>query len=608
MAIIKSSDLDFDNIKSNLKTYLQQSEEFSDYDFEASGISNILDVLAYNTHINGLVANFAINESFITTSQLRPSVVSHAESLGYFPRSKTSAFGVINASVNAASTTLDQRIVLPVNTQFTASVDDVTYTFQTLEEHVAIVDDNGVYTFKNSDGTNDLIITEGEIKTKTFLVGEAEEEQVYVIPDENMDTATLVIKVYDNATATTHTTFTNVKDVARVDADSRVYLIREVPNGYYEVTFSDGNVLGLAPVAGNKIVMEYISSSGPDANGAAAFSAIDTVEISGSDFDLSVTTVSNSTGGSEKESIPSIKLNAPLSFASQQRLVTADDYRAAILAKYSNTIDDVIAFGGNDQVPPQYGKVFVSIKFKDNIGAVVQRSVKDSIINDLSANLAIMSIDTVFEDPETTFLELGTTFNFNPDLTGETDRAIEAQVTSTINQYFTDNLKRFDKIFRRSNLLTQIDEISPAILNSKMTVKMQQRFTPIIGVSGVYRLYFPAAIADPDDENYIVTTTNFTFSGQVAQIRNALNSQQLQIVSPTGEVLRDAIGEYTPSTGKFELIGFLPTSFIGESIKVSATPANQSTIKPLRSYVIDIDNSRSFSQAVADYEETRVTL
>lgn len=608
MAIIKSSDLDFDNIKSNLKTYLQQSEEFSDYEFEASGISNILDVLAYNTHINGLVANFAINESFITTSQLRPSVVSHAESLGYFPRSKTSAFGVINASVNAASTTLDQRIVLPVNTQFTASVDDVTYTFQTLEEHVAIVDDNGVYTFKNSDGTNDLIITEGEIKTKTFLVGEAEEEQVYVIPDENMDTATLVIKVYDNATATTHTTFTNVKDVARVDADSRVYLIREVPNGYYEVTFSDGNVLGLAPVAGNKIVMEYISSSGPDANGATAFSAIDTVEISGNDFDLSVTTVSNSTGGSEKESISSIKLNAPLSFASQQRLVTADDYRAAILAKYSNTVDDVIAFGGNDQVPPQYGKVFVSIKFKDNIGAVVQQSVKDSIINDLSANLAIMSIDTVFEDPETTFLELGTTFNFNPDLTGETDRAIEAQVTSTINQYFTDNLKRFDKIFRRSNLLTQIDEISPAILNSKMTVKMQQRFTPIIGVSGVYRLYFPAAIADPDDENYIVTTTNFTFSGQVAQIRNALNSQQLQIVSPTGEVLRDAIGEYTPSTGKFELIGFLPTSFIGESIKVSATPANQSTIKPLRSYVIDIDNSRSFSQAVADYEETRVTL
>ena len=608
MAIIKSSDLDFDNIKSNLKTYLQQSEEFSDYEFEASGISNILDVLAYNTHINGLVANFAINESFITTSQLRPSVVSHAESLGYFPRSKTSAFGVINASVNAASTTLDQRIVLPVNTQFTASVDDVTYTFQTLEEHVAIVDDNGVYTFKNSDGTNDLIITEGEIKTKTFLVGEAEEEQVYVIPDENMDTATLVIKVYDNATATTHTTFTNVKDVARVDADSRVYLIREVPNGYYEVTFSDGNVLGLAPVAGNKIVMEYISSSGPDANGATAFSAIDTVEISGNDFDLSVTTVSNSTGGSEKESISSIKLNAPLSFASQQRLVTADDYRAAILAKYSNTVDDVIAFGGNDQVPPQYGKVFVSIKFKDNIGAVVQQSVKDSIINDLSANLAIMSIDTVFEDPETTFLELGTTFNFNPDLTGETDRAIEAQVTSTINQYFTDNLKRFDKIFRRSNLLTQIDEISPAILNSKMTVKMQQRFTPIIGVSGVYRLYFPAAIADPDDENYIVTTTNFTFSGQVAQIRNALNSQQLQIVSPTGEVLRDAIGEYTPSTGKFELIGFLPTSFIGESIKVSATPANQSTIKPLRSYVIDIDNARSFSQAVADYEETRVTL
>jgi len=608
MTTIRSSDLDFNEIKESLKTYLQQSGEFTDYDFEASGISNILDVLAYNTHVNGLLSNFAINESFITSAQLRPSVVSHAEALGYFPRSKTASFAVLNVSVNSESTTLQPTVILPAKTQFTTSVNDVTYTFQTLEEYNAIVDDNGVYTFKNSTGLSDILVYEGEIKTKTFLVGEKLDDQVYVIPDPNIDTSTLTIKVYDTPTSSSFTTYTNISRVARVTNTSTVFIVREVPNGYYEITFSDGNVLGLAPVAGNKIVMEYIASNGPNANGATTFTPVTTISFSDTTFNLSVVTSGVSSGGSERETISSVKLNAPLSFASQQRLVTAEDYRASILSKYSGTVADVIAWGGNDNVPPQYGNVFVSLQFYDDISPGIQQQIKDSIVNDLAANLAIMSIDTVFADPEITYLELGTTFNYNPDLTGETARTIEASVVGQIAQYFNDNLKQFAKIFRRSNLLSSIDDLSPAILNSKMTVKMQQRFVPSTTASLAYNIFFPAAIAAPDDVEHTIETTNFTYANQVAKIRNVLGSNKLNVVTPQGEILKDNVGEYDEESGTVTIIAFQPSAFIGSAIKVSVLPANQSTVKPLRNYILDIDQSRSFAQAVPDYQEVRVKL
>jgi len=605
---IRSTDLDFDNIKEGLKTYLQQQEEFKDYDFEASGLSNILDVLAYNTHINGLIANFAINESFITSAQLRPSVVSHAEALGYYPRSKTASFALLNLSVDTGVTTLDPIITLPRNTEFSTSVNDVSYTFRTLEDYTAVSDARGIYTFTNTDGTTDIRVTEGEIKTKTFLVGETNEDQVYVVPDENIDTSTLVIKVYDTATSATYNTYVNVNDVARIDPTSRVFVVREVPNGYYEVTFSDGVVLGIPPKAGNKIVMEYIASAGENANGAETFIPAATVTINGSVFPITVNTEANSSGGAAKESINSIKLNAPLAFAAQQRLVTAEDYRATILSNYSGTVEDVIAWGGNDNVPPIYGRVYVSIKFYDNIASSVQTTIKNSIINDLSANLAIMSIDTVFEDPQTTYLELGTEFNFNPDLTGETKKTIETQVSNQIDSYFEENLKQFSGIFRRSNLLATIDDLSPAILNSKMSVRMQQRFTPSTTTSSNYTLYFPAEIAAPDDDVFAITSTIFTYSGQSCQIKNKIDGTTLQIVNATGDPLKDNVGQYNPTNGEVTLVGFLPSSFIGSQIKLSALPANQSTVKPLRNYILDVDKSRSFSQAIIDYQNIRVKL
>lgn len=608
MAVIKSTDLDFDQIKANLKTYLQAQDEFADYDFEGSGLSNILDVLAYNTHYNGLIANMGINESFLNSAQLRSSVVSHAETLGYNVRSKTASNATVNVSLVTTNTEIGTA-TLPKNTTFTAQVDDISYSFQTLEDYLAVNDGTGTFVFKTSADSSTLPIYEGTLKTKTFIVGESSDEQVYVIPDENIDTSTLNVLVYSSFSSSTFVTYNNVQDVVRIESDSTVYIIKEVPNGYYELTFSDGNILGRSPQPGEKIVVTYIASNGALANNAEIFLPDDQFTLGSVDYDLTVTTVGASSGGADRESIASIKSNAPRAFATQQRLITAEDYKALILQRYSSVITDVTSWGGNDNVPPIYGRVYVSLNFTTGIDADTQQLTKDRIVNQLSANLAVMSIDTVFSDPVTTFLEFTTQFDFDPDQTGSTPQTVESLVKSTVANYVTNNLNRFNSVFRRSTLLAEIDGLSPAILNSSMIVKVQQRFSPTLNVISDYSLSYPVELANPDDVNYIVTSTRFTFNDETCFIRNKLSDNKLEIVGVTSGILQaDNIGEYNATAGTVTIRGFAPTSIEGSFIRVSVTPANQSTIKPLRNYILTIDNERSTADATIDYQNTAVIL
>lgn len=608
MAVIKSTDLDFDQIKANLKTYLQAQDEFADYDFEGSGLSNILDVLAYNTHYNGLIANMGINESFLNSAQLRSSVVSHAETLGYNVRSKTASNATVNVSLVTSNTEIGTA-TLPKNTTFTAQVDDISYSFQTLEDYLAVNDGTGTFVFKTSADSSTLPIYEGTLKTKTFIVGESSDEQVYVIPDENIDTSTLNVLVYSSFSSSTFVTYNDVQDVVRIESDSTVYIIKEVPNGYYELTFSDGNILGRSPQPGEKIVVTYIASNGALANNAEIFLPDDQFTLGSVDYDLTVTTVGASSGGADRESIASIKSNAPRAFATQQRLITAEDYKALILQRYSSVITDVTSWGGNDNVPPIYGRVYVSLNFTTGIDADTQQLTKDSIVNQLSANLAVMSIDTVFSDPVTTFLEFTTQFDFDPDQTGSTPQTVESLVKSTVANYVTNNLNRFNSVFRRSALLAEIDGLSPAILNSSMIVKVQQRFSPTLNVISDYSLSYPVELANPDDVNYIVTSTRFTFNNETCFIRNKLSDNKLEIVGVTSGIIQaDNIGEYNATAGTVTIRGFAPTSIEGSFIRVSVTPANQSTIKPLRNYILTIDNERSTADATIDYQNTAVIL
>ena len=609
MATIQSTDLDFDAIKSSLKTYLQRSTEFQDYDFEASGLSNILDVLAYNTHINGLIANVGINESFLNSAQLRASVVAHAETLGYRPRSRTASVVNLNLSLATANAALPLA-TLPKNSTFTTSIDGQSYTFQTLEEYTASNDGAGNFSFVTSAGSTSIPAYEGTVKTKTFIIGDTADDQVYVIPDVTIDTSTVNVKVYETVTSSSFVSYVDIEDTVRINAESKVYIIRETPNGFYEISFGEGNVLGLAPQAGNKIVIEYISSIGAAANGGTTFVADQDITVSGTDYPLTITTVSNSASGAEKESINSIKANAPISFATQQRLVTAEDYKALILSRYSSTVQDATAWGGNDNVPPVYGRVYVSLKFIEGLTSDNQTVIKNSIQSQLSANLGIMSIDTVFEDPIDTFLELTTRFNFDPDLSGITVEAQQVNIQNTINNYFSANLSTFDAVFRRSTLLATIDALSPAILNSTMTVKIQQRFTPTLNSALNYNINFPVVLSSPSSTEYIITTSVFTLAtGETVFGRNRLNSTILELVDTTsGSVIVDNAGSYAQSTGVVSFVGVNISSHVGDSVKVTSTPGNQSTIRPLRNYIITIDSNRSTSIGVLDYQNTATTL
>ena len=606
---IKSTQLDFDTIKGRLKDFLKQQTEFEDYDFEASGLSNILDVLAYNTHFNGLTANFALNESFINTAQLRSSVVALAEGLGYVPSSFTSSQAALNLAVLVSgSGDRPTSITLPRGTTFSSSVDGVAYTFQTRENFSGTDDGNGTYQFLNADGGIGIPVFEGTEKTKTFFVGDTTDTQIYVIPDATMDTSTIRVRVFPSSSSTTFTTYSNIIDAIRITNTSAFYQIKETPNGFYEIIFGDGTSTGVAPVAGNKIVIDYLSTVGSTANGCTTFTTEAVVTVNNTNYNVTTSTESTSAGGSFKENIESIRQNAPIAFSSQRRMVVAEDYKALVLAKFGSFLDDVFAYGGNDSVPREYGKVFIGLKFKDDISLDSQQNVKDRIRTELTDNLSIMSITTNFVDPITTKMILTTTFNLDPDLTSLTPQGMEAQVQNTINNFFATNLKRFNKVFRRSNLLTPIDALDAAILNSKMDVQLMQGFIPTLNTSLQYKITFPVIIAAPNNSTFIVTTTNFTFNNRLCFIRNKLGSNKLQIITVDGDVEIDNIGSYDQDTGVVTLVGFKPSGFSGSQIDVKITPANQNTVRPLRNFILDIDTSLSTSRAILDFQNTQVSI
>ena len=607
---VQNTKLDFDNIKNSLKAFFQEKSEFADFDFEASGLSNVLDVLAYNTHYNALTANFALNEAFLTTAQLRSSVVSHAATLGYVPRSRIASRATVNLSVNLSGLlNRPSAVVLEAGTTFTAPVGENTYTFRTLSDLTATDNGVGVYNFLNSDGTRDVLIYEGTMTRKRFIVGEKGERQLYVIQDNSIDTTTADVRVYDTPSSSNYVNYTPITNAVTVNSTSRYFQISEAPNGFYELNFGDGISFGKAPEAGQMIQVQYLSCLGEEANGAAVFSPTSTVTVNNTQFNLQISTVAQAGVGGPRQTIESIRLNAPIAFAAQQRLVTAADYKAVIQRNYPTVVDS-IAWGGEDNVPADFGKVYLSLVFEDGTTELQKQAVKDAIVTDVASNLSILSIDTAFQDPITTFLEIILTFNFDPSLTGQTIKATEANVFDTLKNYINTELKQFGGVFRRSELLTQIDDISEAILNSKATVKMQQRFTPDLTQSATYNLYFPVEIAGPSPTDHIISSSTFIFNNKVCSIKNALNLTKLQIVDNIGIVEVDNIGSYDALTGTVTLTGFLPASITAGAnfLKISCTPANQATIRPLRSYILDIDEGPSFATGQIDRQDTDVVL
>lgn len=659
---IKSTALDFNNIKNNLKSYLANKDEFRDYNFEGSALSNILDVLAYNTHINALIANFALNESYLGTAQLRSSAVSLSEGLGYVPDTKTSSQAKIRIYFTSTDVNRTKKITLPAYTKFTTEVDDITYTFHTIQSIEAEDDGTGFYEFKTTSGSNQITIYEGEVKTKTFIVGEVTDNPVYIIPDPNLDADTAIVRVYTDTTGNDFSTYSNIVNARSISSRTTVYILRESPNGNFELSFGDGETFGIAPVAGNRIEMQYISTNGAAANGATTFTPVSQLTAGNITVTLNTTTFTNSTGGDEKESIASIKKNAPFQYASQNRMVTASDYTALILKQYSTLIKDITTFGGQDALEPEFGAVYTSILFEDGVDEATKAATKINI-ETLAEQVAISGFNIRFIDPVKTFVELDTFFQFNPNLTDQTINAITSNVKETISNYFTNTVGGFGQSFRRSNLLTLIDDVSTAVLSSRANVRMQQRFVPSApnlivvinnltnsrlandsntlnyvvklvtsgqfdkaatflinneyatssnfntvrdrlssaSVSTSQTMKFPVSIATTDDDEYIITSSSFVYNNRTCKIQNKLSSNDLQIVINSGkEVVVDNIGSFNSVLGTVTVNYFNPQAIIGglDYVKLGAVPANQSAITPFRNDLLEYDADASTTKAV----------
>ncbi len=607
---ITSTQLDFDNIKNRLKTFLAAKTEFADYDFEGSGLSNILDVLSYNTHFNGLIANMALNESFLHTAQLRSSLITHAEALGYNIRSKASSQVSFTASVNLS--TISPRATsysLPINSTIISTNEEGTFNFRTRELYTATDDGAGNYVFTDINGSTILNAFEGEIITKTFYVGPKTERRVYVVPDENIDTTTAIVKVFPSANSTTFQEYTDLSKAIKVDSNSQYYTLREAPNGKFELNFGDGVTFGKTPDSGSKIVVEYLRTEGAKGNDCKTF----TTNVEVATRAIAIVPTSSSGGGGDKQSLESIRQLAPSAFATQQRLVTSEDYRATITANFP-TVKDVSVWGGEDNIPIDYGKVYISLDYNPGLSQSAKSIIENRIKTDFSDNLSVMSITPQFIDPVVCYIEMVTEFYYNPDLTGKTGVTLENNIRSIIQTYFASDISGFGKTFRRSNLLTDIDAVDSAILNSKMDIKMQLRLTPTLNIGQNYSIVYPVKLATPDDVYYRIESSMFEYTGASGncKIVNVLGSNVLKVVniSKNNETVVDNVGNYNSKTGTISLDNFNPTTILSgvNYIKFSATPDNQAILKSLRNFTFDFDSDKFVVSAQVDRENVRVSL
>ena len=500
------TELDFDNIKTNLKTFMRNQDDFTDYDFEGSGINALMDLLAYNTHYLAMNVNMAANEMFLDTASIRSTVVSHAKTLGYTPNSARAPIGTINVTLNNTGGLVTATI--PAETVFTSTVDDVSYQFVTIAEHTTNIS-NGQLIFSN------IPIYEGTYTKNRYTVDTKNVDQKFKITSDRADTTTLTVQVFSSADSSTFDTYTLATDITQVGPTSEVYFLQECDDGRFEVYFGDG-IIGKALSDNNVVVLSYVVTNKQEANGATTFNT--TATISGI-TDITVATVSAASGGSEPESIQSIKLNAPLDYAAQGRAVTPEDYKAIIPKVYSNT-KSVQVWGGEDNSTAVYGRTYISIV--PTAGSITA-SAKETIVNDLKNTYTIASVTPVIVDPVTTFIRLSVNFKYNKKNTTKTSETLVSNVTTALQNYDANTLQKFDGVFRHSQVTGLIDDVDSSILSNITTVKLSQFVTPTLNTSTKYELEFNNAVYNPHSghastEGGVLSSTGFTISGDANEM------------------------------------------------------------------------------------------
>ena len=573
---LQVTELDFDDIKSNLKTYMKNQTEFTDYNFEGSALSTLIDLLAYNTHYLGMNANMAVNEAFLDTATLRSSVVSHAKTLGYTPRSARAPVAYLNVTLNNSTLT---SATIAKGTKFTTQVDGTTYSF-VCNATQTITPVNGVLRFNN------LPVYEGTLVTAKYTVDSSNIEKKYMMTDNRGDTTTLKVSVQNSAADLTTTTYNLATDITQVTATSNVYFLQEVDDGKYEVYFGD-DVVGTKPNDGNIIILEYVVTNKEKSNGAKTFSG---TSVAG-ETNITIATVSASSGGSEPETIQSIKYNAPLDYASQGRAVTTEDYKVIIPKVFADT-KAVQVWGGEDNNPPIYGQVFVSIKTTSGIN--LTQAQKDVITTSLD-KYNIASVRPTIIDPEITKIKLNTTFKYNANATTKSGTELETLVRSTLNTYNTTDLEKFDGVFRFSKLSRLIDGTDVAILSNISTVRIQKTITPQLNTLQKYTVDYANPLYNPHSGHAtIISSTGFKITGSTLEMfmddDGMGNLRAYSLSGGTTKTYLDTnIGSVNYNTGVVTINSLNITSSTETAgVTVTAQPSSNDIV-PVRNQLIEID-------------------
>ena len=479
---LQVAELDFDTIKTNLKSYLKQQSEFQDYDFEGSGLDVLINLLAYNTHYNAYYLNMVANEAFLDTALLRDSVVSHAKTLGYVPYSKSASKAVINLTVETGSSTVDTVTIPKGFVLLSNTIDNQTYNFNVMAD-TTVTKSGTKYFFEN------LEIKEGQFVAYSFTQDEsANPKGIFEIPDADVDTNTITVSVRPSSSNSQVTIYNKVTDILDVTSSSEVYFLQEARGGKFKIYFGD-NVIGKKINDGAIINITYLSTNGTAADKASSFTVSAAI---GSFTNITVDTVSVAAGGTNRETVSEVKYNAVAQFATQNRLVTFKDYESYITKNYPS-LDSISVWGGEEETPRAYGKVFISIKPKTDY--YISETEKQRILDDIVKPKSIVSVQTEFRDPEFLYLLVNNYIQYDPKKTTVSADGIKNNIRNAIIGYRNSKLNKFGAKFILSKMQDAVDATNlNSIIGSETVVRLQKRFLPVLNQSKNYTIKFNAPL------------------------------------------------------------------------------------------------------------------
>ena len=579
------SDLDFDAIKSNLRTFLQDQSEFSDYNFEGSGFAVLLDTLAYNTHYLGFNANMLANEIYLDSADIRKNIVSLAKMLGYTPSSPKSPIADVDIEINNAT---GASVTMNKGTTFTSTVDGISYDFVTNQDNT-ITPADGVYRFSN------VSLYEGTLVTYRYTVDSTDVDQKFIIPSVNADTSTLKVTVQTSSIDSSTTTYTLASGLKSLTSTSKAYFLQETDTGKFEVYFGD-NVLGQKLSDGNIVILEYIVTNKTESNGASTFSLAGSI---GGFTNVSVTTNSSAQGGADAETKESIRFNAPLQYTAQDRAVTTTDYETIVKTIYPNALS-ISAWGGEDDETPVYGVVKIAIKAAS--GSTLTNATKQNIVTSLKP-YNVASVRPEIVDPETTSLLLTVNAKFDKKSTTKTAETLKSEIVDAITTYNTTTLQKFDGVFRYSKLTGLIDDVDNSILSNITTLDMRKSLTPTLNSSTRYDVYFRNSIYNPHSGHQpVLSSTGFTVAGNSNEmfldddglgnvrryflssgIRTYANNTQGTIDYSTGQITINSLNVASISNVR---------ATASTVIELTVTP-NSNDVVPVRNQIVEIDVANS---------------